>query len=135
MLTLFNNRSTVTIQKSQLDKGNYGVFAAVDIPASTILIDSTVELVPRDSSYAHAHFNEYDYVAVGQEKYVLLREPELGHYSLTFFTNEANDDNNAPNQLAHLEWRMNGNNEFCWRFTKDGKRGEEILVRYSRELV
>jgi len=124
--------STVRIGKSDIDKGNYGVFAAVDIPATTVLTDATVELVPRNSAYARAHFNEFDFVNVGREKYILLREPELGMKSLTFFINEANHLEDEG-QTAHIEWRMK-ENKFVWVFNCDVRKGEEILVRYDRDF-
>jgi hypothetical protein len=124
--------TTVTIEKSELDKGNYGVFAAVDIPATTVLVDESVIIVPRDSAYARAHFNEYDFVNVGVARYILLREPELGMRSLTFFINEANH-NGDEGQEAHIEWRLK-DNQLIWKFIRDAKKGEEILVRYDRDL-
>jgi len=125
--------TTVVVGKSDLDVGNFGVFASVDIPEGAILIDETVDLVPRDSDYAKAHFNEYDYVAVGSALYILLREPEQGMCSLTFFTNEANHGGDVG-QNAHIEWRMKGNS-FIWKFIRSAKKAEELLVRYDRELT
>jgi len=125
--------TTVKVDKSELDKGNFGVFATVDIPEGTVLIDPTVVLVARDSAYARAHFDEYDFVNVGQQKYILLREPELGMRSITFFTNEANHGEKNVGQTAHIEWRIREDN-LVWKFNHSVKEGEEILVSYDRDL-
>ena len=124
--------TTVKVGQSELDKGNYGVFAAVDIPEGAILIDPSVTLVPRDSAYARAHFNEYDFVNVGVARYILLREPELGMRSITYYLNEANHLGEVG-QKAHIEWRIK-KNQLIWKFNHTVRKGEEILVRYCRDL-
>lgn len=84
-------RSSVRVADgpAQSDPGGFGVVARRRLAGGEVLHDLSVFYVARPSDYALAHLPQYHALELGSAGYFLLREPALGHTSLTYYVNEA----------------------------------------------
>ena len=124
----------------QSDANGYGI-VVVGRPFSQgeTIVDPSVMLVRRPAAYGKAHLGPYDYVAPGSSTsassgYFQLREPALGHCSLTYYINEARNGQVPNAEFSTVRSGGSFEPKFCLRALVDIQVGEEVLVFYNQDL-
>lgn len=74
---------------AQSDAAGFGVVAQRRLAVGELLHDLSVFFVARPADYALAHLPQFHALELGKTAYFQLREPALGHCSLTYYVNEA----------------------------------------------
>ena len=138
---------------AQSDPGGFGVVARRRLAAGEVLHDLSVFYVARPSDYALAHLPQYHALELGSAGYFLLREPALGHTSLTYYVNEAghadheggevanvsaNGETAAANVAANVAYKVvrarSGGTALALLVLEPVEEGEELLARYDQRL-
>ena len=121
----------------QIDVAGFGVVAVRCLRPGENLLDWSVFFVSRPASYALAHLPQYHALEFGKSAYFQLREPTLGHVSLTYFVNEANHCG-ATGAAANVAYKVlrprDGGVALGLHVLKPIEKGEELLAKYDQRL-
>ena len=138
-------RSSVRIAdgSAQSDPDGLGVVARRPLAVGDVLHDQSVFYVSRPSDYALAHLPQYHAIELGSAGYFQLREPALGHASLTYYVNEADHAARAGGEVtagtpANVAYKVvrarSGGIALGLLVLAPVAEGEELLANYNQRL-
>ena len=123
---------------AQSDSEGHGVVAQRPLSAGETLVDWSVFFITRPPDYALAHLPQFHALEFGHESYFLLREPMLGHCSLTYFVNEARHggaDGPPPNVAYKVVRPKDGGVALALLVLAPIDEGVELLASYDQKLA
>ena len=123
---------------AQSDSEGHGVVAQRPLSAGETLVDWSVFFITRPPDYALAHLPQFHALEFGHESYFLLREPMLGHCSLTYYVNEARHggaDGPPPNVAYKVVRPKDGGVALALLVLAPIDEGVELLASYDQKLA
>jgi hypothetical protein len=127
----------VTDDTSQSDESGFGVVAMTTLQAGECLADPSVFFIARPPDYALAHLPQYHALEFGLTGYFQLREPALGHCSLTYYVNEARHGG-RPGPAANVAYKVlrprGGGLALGLHILSDIAPGTELLACYDQRI-
>uniref|UniRef100_A0A7S0L6E3 SET domain-containing protein n=1 Tax=Coccolithus braarudii TaxID=221442 RepID=A0A7S0L6E3_9EUKA len=121
----------------QSDKHGFGVIATRPLAAGQVLLDRSVFYIARPSDYALAHLPQFHALEFGRDAYFQLREPVIGHCSLSYFVNEARHGGSlgiAANVAYKAVRPRGGGVALGLHILTPIEAGSELLADYDQRL-
>ena len=121
----------------QSDDSGFGVVASRRLRAGEVFVDWSVFYIARPAAYALAHLPRFHALEFGRSSYFQLREPVLGHCSLTYYVNEAQHcgaEGAAANASYKVVRPRGGGVALGLQILSTVEGGCELLANYNQWL-